>query len=101
MDSRFGGGHAREALIKYLSVDGDRLLRGKYSDVVGRELFSAVGEATLLAAWMTYDSAPTSALAQGYFIQGLSLAQAGGDRLLGASILDASTSRRSAPARIS
>jgi hypothetical protein len=38
---------------------------------------------------MTYDSAPTSALAQGYFIQGLSLAQAGGDRLLGASILDA------------
>jgi hypothetical protein len=89
MDSRFGGGHAREALIKYLSVDGDRLLRGKYSDAVGRELFSAVGEATLLAAWMTYDSAPASALAQGYFIQGLSLAQAGGDRLLGASILDA------------
>ena len=89
MDSRFGGGHAREALIKYLSIDGDRLLRGKYSDAVGRELFSAVGEATLLAAWMTYDSAPTSALSQGYFIQGLSLAQAGGDRLLGASILDA------------
>ena len=89
MDSRFGGGHAREALIKYLSVDGDRLLRGRYSDVVGRELFSAVGEATLLAAWMTYDSAPTSRLAQGYFIQGLSLAQAGDDRLLGASILDA------------
>ena len=43
MDSRFGGGHAREALIKYLSVDGERLLRGRYDDVVGRELFSAVG----------------------------------------------------------
>jgi transcriptional regulator with XRE-family HTH domain len=89
MDNRFGGGHAREALIKYLSVDGDRLLRGKYSDTIGRELFSAVAEATLLAAWMTYDSAPTSPLAQGYFIQALSLAQAGTDRLLGASILDA------------
>jgi hypothetical protein len=89
LDNRFGGGHAREALIKYLSVDGDRLLRGQHSDAVGRELFSAVAEATLLAAWMTYDSAPTSALAQGYFVQALSLAQAGSDRLLGASILDA------------
>jgi hypothetical protein len=89
MDNRYGGGHAREALIKYLSVDGERLLRGRYSDTVGRDLFSAVGEATLLAAWMTYDSAPASRQAQGYFVQALSLAQTGGDRLLGASILDA------------
>jgi transcriptional regulator with XRE-family HTH domain len=89
MDNRFGGGHAREALVKYLSVDGERLLRGRYRDAVGRELFSAVAEAALLVAWMTYDSAPTSALAQGYFIQALSLAQGGSDRLLGASILDA------------
>ena len=49
----------------------------------------SVAEATLLAAWMSYDSAPRSALAQRYFIQALALAQAGGDRLLGASILDA------------
>ena len=48
-----------------------------------------MGEATLLAAWMSYDSAPASALAQGYFVQALALAQAGNDRLLGASILDA------------
>ena len=65
------------------------LLSGRYSDAVGRELFTAVGEATLLAAWMTYDSAPASALAQGYFVQALALAQAGNDRLLGGSILDA------------
>jgi hypothetical protein len=89
LDNLYGGGHAREALIKYLSVDGDRLLRGQYSDAVGRKLFSAVAEATLLGAWMTYDSKPGSPLAQGYFIQALSLAQAGSDRLLGASILDA------------
>jgi tetratricopeptide (TPR) repeat protein len=38
---------------------------------------------------MTYDSAPTSSLAQSYFVQALALAQAGNDRLLGASILDA------------
>ena len=34
-------------------------------------------------------SVPRSALAQRYFIQALALAQAGGDQLLGASILDA------------
>jgi hypothetical protein len=88
LDDRFGGGHARPALIQYLSGDGDRLLRGRYAGAVGSALFSAVAEATLLA-WMSYDSVPRSALAQRYFIQALGLAQAGGDRLLGASILDA------------
>ena len=89
LDDRFGGGHARQALVQYLRTDADRMLSGRYSDAVGRELFTAVGEATLLAAWMSYDSAPASALAQGYFVQALALAQAGKDRLLGGSILDA------------
>ena len=89
LDDRFGGGHARPALIQYLSTDGDRLLRGRYTAAVGSAVFSAVAEATLLVAWMSYDSVPRSALAQRYFIQALALAQAGGDRLLGASILDA------------
>jgi hypothetical protein len=89
LDNRFGGGHARESLIQYLSVDATRLLSGRYTDDVGRALFSAVGEGTLLAAWMTYDSAPMSMLSQGYFVQAVALAQAGGDRMLGASILDA------------
>jgi hypothetical protein len=89
LDDRFGGGHARHALIQYLSGDGERLLRGRCAEPVARALFSAVAEATLLAAWMTYDSAPVSGLAQRYFIQALALAQAGDDRLLGAGILDA------------
>jgi transcriptional regulator with XRE-family HTH domain len=89
LDDRYGGGHARQALIQYLSTDADRMLSGRYAEAVGRELFAAVGEATLLAAWMSYDSAPASALAQGYFTQALALAQAGNDRVLGASILDA------------
>jgi transcriptional regulator with XRE-family HTH domain len=89
LDDRFGGGHTRSALIQYLSVDGDRLLRGRFTGMVGSALFSSVAEATLLAAWMSYDSAPRSALAQRYFIQALALAQAAGDRLLRASILDA------------
>ena len=55
MDNRFGGGHAREALIKYLSVDGDRLLHGRYNGAVGRELLSAVAEATLLVGFLFAD----------------------------------------------
>jgi hypothetical protein len=29
LDERFGGGHARQSLIHYLSTDGERLLRGR------------------------------------------------------------------------
>jgi tetratricopeptide (TPR) repeat protein len=89
LDDRFGGGHARDALIQYLRTDAERLLRGRYTEAVGRALFSATAEATLLAAWMSYDSMPGSSLAQRYFIQALALAEAGNDRLLGASVLDA------------
>jgi hypothetical protein len=42
----------------------------------------------LLAAWISYDSG-RHGLAQRYFIQALGLAEAGRNRLLGASILDA------------
>jgi transcriptional regulator with XRE-family HTH domain len=58
LDDRFGGGNARQALIQYLGTDADRLLRGRYTGAVGSALFSTVAEATLLAAWMSYDSAP-------------------------------------------
>jgi transcriptional regulator with XRE-family HTH domain len=75
LDDRFGGGHAREALIRYLQGDAVRLLRGRYPDAVGSVLLSAVAEATMLAAWMTYDSTPRSPQAQRYFIQALGLAQ--------------------------
>ena len=89
LDDQYGGGHARQALIQYLRTDAERLLHGKYTEAVARALFSSVAESTLLGAWMTYDAAPASRLAQRYFVQALSLAQVGNDRLLGASILDA------------
>ena len=57
LDDRFGGGNARQALIQYLGSDADRLLRGRYTGAVGSALFSAVAEATLLAAWMSYECA--------------------------------------------
>ncbi|MGI8448569.1 MAG: helix-turn-helix domain-containing protein [Streptosporangiaceae bacterium] len=58
LDDRFGGGHARAPLVQYLSADAERLLHGRYTDAVGQALFSATAEATLLAAWMSYDSMP-------------------------------------------
>jgi len=89
LDNRFGGGHGRKALIQYLATDGERLLRGRFTDAIGKTLYAAIAEATLLAAWMSYDSAPGSGLAQRYFIQALALADTSRDRRLGATILDA------------
>jgi hypothetical protein len=88
LDNQFGGGHARRALIQYLADDLERLLHGRYRDRVGTELLSTAAQATLLAAWMSYDSG-LHGLAQRYFIQALGLAEAGNDRRLAGSVLDA------------
>jgi transcriptional regulator with XRE-family HTH domain len=42
LDDRFGGGHARQSLIQYLSSDSERLLRGRYPEAVGKAMFAAV-----------------------------------------------------------
>jgi hypothetical protein len=88
LDGQHGGGHARRSLIEFLRSDLASLLHGSYTDEIGLELFRAASQATLLGAWMSYD-AGLHGLAQRYFIQALKLAESGGDRLLGASILDA------------
>ena len=88
MDNRFGGGHARHALIQFLANDVAPLLAGQFVQKVGAELFSSAAEATLLAAWMAYDSG-LHGLAQRYFIQALALADSGNNRPLAGSILDA------------
>jgi hypothetical protein len=88
LDGRYGGGHARRALIQYLHTDVRPLLSGRHSDGIGKQLRSAVAEALLLAAWMSYDSG-LHAIAQRYFIQALRMTHAAGDRLLGGSVLSA------------
>ncbi|MFE3854552.1 hypothetical protein ACFXPN_25870 [Streptomyces griseorubiginosus] len=88
LDGKFGGGHARRALIQYLHTDVRPMLDGQYSDVVGKQLHSAVAEALLLAGWMSYDSG-LHGIAQRYFIQALRMTQTAGDRLLGGSVLSA------------
>jgi hypothetical protein len=88
LDDQFGGRHARRAFVQFLRTDLAPLLAGVYPDSIGRELFAAASEATLLAAWMSYD-AGSHGLAQRYFVQALRLAQAGDDAQLASTILDA------------
>jgi hypothetical protein len=88
LDDRFGGGHARQAVIQYLSHDVAPLLHGTYTESVGKALFSTVAEATMLAGWMSYD-AGHHGLAQRYYLHALRLAHDAGDRRLAGSVLSA------------
>jgi hypothetical protein len=88
LDNRFGGAHARTALVRFLADQVTPLLNGRHTEPVRQALFSAAAEATLLAAWMSYDSCQHG-LAQRYFIQALQLAETGGDRMLAGSIMSA------------
>jgi len=88
MDNSFGGGHARRVLVHYLQDEVQDLLRGRFTETVGDALYSAAAQAMLLVAWMSYDSG-LHGLAQRYFIQAVGLAEAGRNRILGASIFDA------------
>lgn len=88
LDDRFGGGHARKALIQYLRSDVAGMLTGQFTDALQPDLFAAAAEGALLAAWMSYD-AGLHGLAQRYFIQALKLADFADNQLLGGSILDA------------
>lgn len=80
-------GRARRVLVGKLSAQAEPLLHGRCGAQVHQALLAAVAEGTLLAGRMTLELWPRSALAQAYLVQGLALAQAGGDRPLGAAIL--------------
>lgn len=86
LDHAYGGGHARQALVRYLEHETEPLLRGTYGEQLGRKLFAAAADLTRLAGWTSYDIA-AHGLAQRYFVQALRLSQAAGDRLYGAYVL--------------
>src|SRR6266511_2860393 len=59
-DERFGGGHARLAIVAYLTADVAGYLRGSFSNDEDRSaMFSAAAELTYLAGWQ---AKPTTAL---------------------------------------
>lgn len=62
------------------------LLHGSYDNTIGRQLMAAAARLCGLCAFMSFDCGQQG-LAQRYFIQALRLAQAGGNRALGAHIL--------------
>ncbi|MFD6419055.1 regulator [Streptomyces sp. NPDC060194] len=86
LDNAYGGGHARQALVRYLEHEAEPMLRGVYGETTGRRLFGAVADLTRLAGWTSYDIA-AHGLAQRYFVQSLRLSQAAGDRVYGAYVL--------------
>ncbi|MER6219394.1 regulator [Streptomyces sp. 900105755] len=86
LDDQYGGGHARQALVRYLEHECEPMLRGTYGEQTGRRLFGAAADLTRLAGWTSYDIA-AHGLAQRYFVQSLRLAQAAGDRSYGSYVL--------------
>ena len=86
LDHAYGGGHARQALVRYLEHEAEPMLRGSYGEATGRRLFAAAADLTRLAGWTSYDIA-AHGLAQRYFVQALRLAQAAGDRAYGSYVL--------------
>ncbi|MDT9684513.1 regulator [Streptomyces sp. TRM76323] len=86
LDHAYGGGHARQALVRYLEHEAEPMLRGSYGEATGRRLFGAAADLTRLAGWTSYDIA-AHGLAQRYFVQALRLSQAAGDRAYGSYVL--------------
>jgi hypothetical protein len=86
LDHAYGGGHARQALVRYLEHEAEPMLRGSYGEALGRRLFGSVADLTRLAGWTSYDIG-AHGLAQRYFVQALRLAQAAGDRVYGGYVL--------------
>lgn len=86
MDVMRGGGHARVALVGYLNDHVLPLVQRDHPTEVQRALYEAAAEQAYLVGWMTYDDGQHG-LAQRYLIQSLRLAEASGNRILGAHVL--------------
>lgn len=86
-DSRFGGAAWKsQSITAYLDERVTPLLKGRYTETVGRELFSVTAEMARLAGWTAFDAGQHHA-AQRHYIQALRLAKAGSNVNLGAYVL--------------
>ncbi|CAM5377587.1 transcriptional regulator [Streptomyces avidinii] len=86
MYRRAGGVATRDRIVRFLGNETAPMLRGSYSDDLGRRLHRATGSLVAVAGICAYDS-DAHGLAQRYFHQALRLAKASGDRGLGAYVI--------------
>ncbi|WP_406300964.1 Tat pathway signal protein (plasmid) [Embleya sp. NBC_00888] len=89
IDQRYGGGHARGAVVQYLAADVTALLSGRFADdSVRRAAFSAAAELAYLCGWMAFDDAE-HATAAFYFEKATRLAAEADDAPLTGHVLRA------------
>ncbi|MFI6785161.1 helix-turn-helix domain-containing protein [Micromonospora sp. NPDC050276] len=89
LDNQYGGGHARDTVVRCLHQEVTPLLTdGRYDHGTGQRLLSAAAELAQLAGWQAYDTAEHG-IAQRYLTLALDFAHAAGDDGLGAEILAA------------
>lgn len=89
IDQRHGGGHARTAVVQYLTSDVSSYLHGRFSDdSIRRDMLSVASELTYLVGWMAFDNAE-HALAQRFFTTAVTLAAEAEDAPMAAHVLRA------------
>jgi len=89
VDQRRGGGHARMALVQYLTSDVATYLRGSYIDErVRKDMFSVASELAYLSGWMAFDNAE-HCIAQHYFSIAVKLAAEADDPPMAGHVLRA------------
>ncbi|MEV0460310.1 Tat pathway signal protein [Catellatospora methionotrophica] len=73
-DERLGGGHARSAVVEYLTTDVTAFLRGSFAaEPLRRSMFGAAAQLAYLAGWKAHDMG-FSGLAQRYYLHSYQLA---------------------------
>ncbi|MFK8844924.1 transcriptional regulator [Streptomyces sp. Ac-502] len=85
-DNRHGGVLSRRAVVAQMSEINDLLATASYTEATGRRLFRAVADLGSVAGWMSFD-AGAHVSAQRLFVAAVHAASEGGDRQLGAHIL--------------
>lgn len=89
IDQRHGGGHARTAVVQYLTTDVTAYLHGHFADDrIRRAMFSAASELAYLSGWMAFDNAEHP-VAQRYFTLAVSLAAEADDAPMAGHVLRA------------
>lgn len=89
VDQRRGGGHARTAVVQYLTADVAGYLRGRFTDdQVRRDMFTAASELAYLSGWMAFDNSE-HVFAQHYFNLSIKLAAEANDPAMAGHVLRA------------